>query len=184
MKIIDKNIWEPADGLTLEPAALQVVKSENNALVIAGPGAGKTELLAQRACFLLETSTCNAPRKILAISFKRDAAKNLAERVEKRCGTELSKRFQSITYDAFAKSLVDRFYLGIPKEYRPNSVYDIAVADRTQNDIRTAYEHAGFVPPVGMRPRDINDFLEKEIVRYALPLPQESDYPTKAAWGL
>ncbi|MNO23712.1 ATP-dependent DNA helicase PcrA [compost metagenome] len=184
MKIIDKNIWEPADGLTLEPAALQVVKSENNALVIAGPGAGKTELLAQRACFLLETSTCNAPRKILAISFKRDAAKNLAERVEKRCGTELSKRFQSMTYDAFAKSLVDRFYLGIPKEYRPNSVYDIAVADRTQNDIRTAYEHAGFVPPVGMRPRDINDFLEKEIVRYALPLPQESDYPTKAAWGL
>ncbi len=51
MKIIDKHIWEPADGLTLESAALQVVKSESNALVIAGPGAGKTELLAQRACF-------------------------------------------------------------------------------------------------------------------------------------
>ncbi|NOJ73432.1 UvrD-helicase domain-containing protein [Paenibacillus alvei] len=184
MKIIDKHIWEPADGLTLEPDALQVVKSESNALVIAGPGAGKTELLAQRACFLLETNTCKAPRKILAISFKRDATKNLAERVEKRCGTELSKRFQSMTYDAFAKSLVDRFYLGIPEDYRPNSVYDIAVMDRTQNDIRTAYEHAGFVRPAWLHPRDINNFLEKEIVRYSLPLPRENDYPTKDAWEL
>lgn len=183
MKIIDKNRWEPADGLMLEPAALQVVKSEDNALVIAGPGAGKTELLAQRACYLLETSICKVPRKILAISFKRDAAKNLAERVEKRCGTELSKRFQSMTYDAFAKSLVDRFYLGIPEDYRPDSVYDIAVADRTQNDIRTAYEHAGFIPPAGMRPGDINNLLEKEIVRYSLPLPFDNKYPTKTAWS-
>lgn len=184
MKTIDKRKWEPADGLSLEPAALQVLKSESNALVIAGPGAGKTELLAQRACFLLETNTCKAPRKILAISFKRDSAKNLAERVEKRCGTELSKRFQSITYDAFAKSLVDRFYLGIPEDYRPNSVYDIAVADRTQNDIRTAYEHAGFVSPPWMRPQNINDFLEKEIVRYELPGPMDSEYPSKTAWVL
>ncbi len=184
MKTIDKYCWEPADGLTLEPAALQVVKSESNALVIAGPGAGKTELLAQRACFLLETNSCKSPRKILAISFKRDAAKNLAERVEKRCGPNLSKRFQSMTYDAFAKSLIDRFYLGIPEEYRPHPVYDIAVMDRTQNDIRTAYDHAGFITPVGMRSQAVNDFLGKEIVRNALPLPKESNYPTKEAWDL
>jgi DNA helicase-2/ATP-dependent DNA helicase PcrA len=184
VKIIDKHRWEPADRLILEPAALQVVKNESNALVIAGPGAGKTELLAQRACFLLETNTCKSPRKILAISFKRDAAKNLAERVGKRCGAELSKRFQSMTYDAFAKSLLDRFYIGIPEDYRPNSIYDIAVADRTQNDVRTAYEHAGFEPPVGMRSGDIKDILEKELVRYALPLPPDSNYPTRAAWEI
>lgn len=184
MKIIDKHKWVPADGLMLEPAAVQVVKSESNALVIAGPGAGKTELLAQKACYLLETNACKSPRKILAISFKRDAAKNLAERVEKRCGLELSKRFQSMTYDAFAKSMVDRFYLGIPEEYRPNAVYDIAVADRNQNDVRAAYEHAGFVPPSGMHPRDVIDILEKELVRYALPLPEDNDYPTKQAWEL
>lgn len=179
-----KQNWQPADGLTLEQVATQVVKSESNSLVIAGPGAGKTELLAQRACFLLETNECKAPRKILAISFKKDAAKNLAERVEKRCGTELTKRFHSMTYDAFAKSLVDRFYSAIPEEYRPSPVYEIAVADKEHNDIRYAYELAGFEPPRTMREKDINDLLEKEIVRHPLPLVESSGYPTKRAWEL
>ncbi|MEN1990547.1 ATP-dependent helicase [Paenibacillus hubeiensis] len=179
MKFTDIHKWEPSDGLTLEPAALQVVKSQSNSLVVAGPGAGKTELLAQRACYLLETNTCKAPRRILAISFKKDAAKNLAERVEKRCGKELSKRFKSMTYDAFAKSLVDRFFLGIPAEYRPTSIYEIA----DQNDIKTAYEYTGYNPPVRSRPSDIKKILDKEIVKYALPLPPDGDYPTKAAWS-
>lgn len=100
-KAVDE--WIPADGFVLEPNALDTVKSEQNTLVIAGPGAGKTELLAQRACFLLETNQCPYPKKILAISFKRDAAYNLKERVLKRCGSDLAVRFESMTFDAFAK---------------------------------------------------------------------------------
>ncbi|WP_418027944.1 UvrD-helicase domain-containing protein [Paenibacillus sp. JJ1722] len=183
MRYIDKDIWMPTDGLILEPAALDAVKSEQNALVIAGPGAGKTELLAQRASFLLETNSCRGSKKILAISFKRDAAKNLTERVEKRCGAELSRRFKSVTYDAFAKSLVDQFYMAIPEAYRPNDLYEIAVSDRTQNDIRRAYDLAGFEPG-GMNSRNINSFLEREIVKYPLPISTEVDLPTQAAWNI
>lgn len=73
--------WIPSDNLQLEDNALNTVKSDYNTLVIAGPGAGKTELLAQRASFLLETNSCIYPRKILAISFKRDAAYNLKNRL-------------------------------------------------------------------------------------------------------
>ena len=102
-KAVDE--WIPADGFVLEPNALDTVKSEQNTLVIAGPGAGKTELLAQRACFLLETNQCPYPKKILAISFKRDAAYNLKERVLKRCGSDLAVRFESMTFDAFAKKI-------------------------------------------------------------------------------
>jgi len=108
--------WRPVAGISLEPNAEEAVRSDHNCLVVAGPGAGKTELLAQRACYLLETGLCPEPRMILAISFKRDAAKNLADRVERRCGKELARRFCSLTYDAFAKSLVDRFMLGLPEE--------------------------------------------------------------------
>ena len=71
--------WMPADGFILETAALEVAKSNCNNLVVAGPGAGKTELLAQRACYLLETNTCMNPKRILAISLKKDAASNLKE---------------------------------------------------------------------------------------------------------
>lgn len=104
--------WSPADGLSLEPNALAAVKDvERNLALTAGPGAGKTEMLAQRADFLLQTGTCRYPKRILAISFKVDASQNLKARVRKRCGPELAARFDSHTFHAFAKRLIDRFRL-------------------------------------------------------------------------
>ena len=94
-------------------------------MVIAGPGAGKTELLAQRACYLLQTDLCPSPRRILAISFKRDAARNLSDRVAKRCEPELARRFDSMTFDAFAKNLVDRFGRALPERWRPSDDYKV-----------------------------------------------------------
>jgi hypothetical protein len=41
--------WRPIGVDELEANALKVVRSIDNRSVIAGPGAGKTELLAQRA---------------------------------------------------------------------------------------------------------------------------------------
>jgi len=72
--------------MELEPTALTAATTTGRNLVVtAGPGAGKTELLAQRADFLLRTGQCRYPRRILAISFKVDAAKNLKDRVRRRC---------------------------------------------------------------------------------------------------
>ncbi|GAB4662615.1 ATP-dependent helicase [Mycobacterium avium subsp. hominissuis] len=102
--------WRPADGITLEPNAARAVREPAaNVVVAAGPGAGKTELLAQRADFLLTTGGCSYPRRILAISFKVDAARNIRERVRKRCGEQLAARFDSFTFHAFAKRLVDNY---------------------------------------------------------------------------
>lgn len=95
--------WKPVGVKSLEANALRVVRSAKNRSVIAGPGAGKTELLAQRAAYLLQTDTAPAPRRILAISFKRDAASNLAVRVRQRCHRNHAGRFDSMTFDAFAK---------------------------------------------------------------------------------
>lgn len=128
--------WQP-EGLTLEPAALEAAKSMNNALVVAGPGAGKTELLAQRACFLLQTNTCPDPYRILAISFKREAAENLKKRVVLRCGREATARFDSMTYDAFAKDLLDRFGNALPEYLRPSLDYEpIVGSDSSDNSFR------------------------------------------------
>lgn len=104
--------WKPADNLTLEPNAEKAAKETENCLALtAGPGAGKTEMLAQRADFLLRTGTCRYPKRILAISFKVDASKNLKERVLRRCGSDLAARFDSYTFHAFAKRIIDRFRL-------------------------------------------------------------------------
>ena len=108
--MISIDRWRPSAGLTLEPNALAAAKETRaNLALTAGPGAGKTEMLAQRADFLLQTAQCRYPRRILAISFKVDAARNLKARVRKRCGPDLAGRLDSHTFHAFAKRLIDRF---------------------------------------------------------------------------
>ncbi|MDH1997445.1 UvrD-helicase domain-containing protein [Aeromonas caviae] len=89
---------------------MRAAKARRRCLALtAGPGAGKTEMLAQRADFLLRTGTCCYPKRILAISFKVDASRNLKERVQKRCGGDLASRLDSYTFHAFAKRIIDRF---------------------------------------------------------------------------
>jgi len=122
---VAKERWSPVGVTDLEPAADKVVRGERSTLVHAGPGAGKTELLAQRACFLLQTGACPDPRRILAISFKRDAARNLRERVAQRCGRELATRFDSYTFDSFSKGIVDRFLSALPTWCRPAQDYRV-----------------------------------------------------------
>jgi len=108
--MIRHDDWVPSSGLTLEPNANVVATSQYGSIALmAGPGAGKTEVLSQRADFLLRTGTCKYPKRILAISFKRDASENLKERVQKRCGKEIASRFDSYTFHAFAKRIIDIF---------------------------------------------------------------------------
>lgn len=123
--MIPQEDWKPADGLELEPNADKAVRSSKNMVVSAGPGAGKTELLAQRADFLFRTGGCRYPQRILAISFKVDAARNLDERVRKRSGGKYAERFDSMTFDAFSKMIVDNYKAILPKEYQLNDNYEI-----------------------------------------------------------
>ena len=58
---------------------------------------------------VLRTGTCRYPKRILAISFKVDASKNLKDRVKRRCGSDMTSRFDSYTFHAFAKRIIDRF---------------------------------------------------------------------------
>ncbi|MBF0147962.1 MAG: ATP-dependent helicase [Magnetococcales bacterium] len=131
------NAWQPADGLTLEPNALRAAKEQEHCLALtAGPGAGKTEMLAQRADFLLRTGTCRYPKRILAISFKVDARRNLKERVQRRCGSALASRFDSYTFDAFAKRIIDRFRPVLTGEDALDAGYKIGDTKATPNQIR------------------------------------------------
>lgn len=143
--MIAVDAWKPADGLTLEPNALLAAKEcARNLALTAGPGAGKTEMLAQRADFLLRTGTCRYPKRILAISFKVDASSNLKERVKRRCGSELASRFDSYTFHAFAKRIIDRFRPVLTGEYALDVGYKIA--DRKLGPSRTLIEFSDLVP--------------------------------------
>jgi superfamily I DNA/RNA helicase len=118
--------WHPVGGLILEPNAMKAATMfDKNVVVSAGPGAGKTELLAQRADFVLRTGQCRYPRRILAVSFKADAARNLRERVRDRSGPQLAARFDSFTFHAFAKRLIDNFRPALTGQNTLDSDYRI-----------------------------------------------------------
>lgn len=143
--MITVDAWRPADGLMLEPNAMRAAKEQACSLALtAGPGAGKTEMLAQRADFLLRTGSCRYPKRILAISFKVDASSNLKERVKRRCGSELASRFDSYTFHAFAKRIIDRFRPVLTGEYSLDAGYKIA--DRKPGPSRTLIEFSDLVP--------------------------------------
>lgn len=141
MASINAGEWLPRAIEDLEPNAWKALRRKGNTSVVAGPGAGKTEFLAQRATYLLETGICPAPYRVLAISFKTDAAENLARRVRERCTPDKADRFVSLTFDAFTKGLVDRFHSAIPDPWRPTKPYEIALP----------------------RSRDVQDFLSRTL---------------------
>lgn len=115
-RYISKLDWLPTDGIELTSEQNTVLKiTDKNIAITAGPGTGKTEVLAQKATYLLQTGLCQFPFRILALSYKVDAASNIRERVKKRCPRDLSYRFSSMTVDAFILSLVRRFATSLPK---------------------------------------------------------------------
>lgn len=64
--MISIDSWRPSDGLQLEPNAQIAATEQNQSLALtAGPGAGKTEMLAQRADFLLRTGVSRYPKQFL-----------------------------------------------------------------------------------------------------------------------
>lgn len=140
--MIHTQSWSPIDGLSLEPNALAAAtEMERNVVVAAGPGAGKTELLAQRADFLFRTGSCPYPRRILAVSFKVDAARNLRDRVRVRSGAQFAARFDSFTFHAFAKRIIDNYRPALSgrnalrADYTIDPDYRIAGAQITFNDL-------------------------------------------------
>jgi ATP-dependent exoDNAse (exonuclease V) beta subunit len=90
MSLVAPDVWRPRGIVDLEPNAWHVLRRQENTCVVAGPGAGKTEFLAQRAAYLLETGTCSSPHRVLAISFKTDASENLAVRVRSSQSIDLN----------------------------------------------------------------------------------------------
>lgn len=169
MTLVRPEAWRPQSIVDLEPRAWEALRqSARSVLVTASAGAGKTEFLAQKAAYLLQTGICPAPKRILAISFKRDAARNLANRVERRCPAEQARRFDSMTFDAFTKHLLDQFRAAIPEEIRPPARYRIVFPGR--RDLSNFLSRHGYH---GINP----DHFERAIARTHLPFAASAALP-------
>lgn len=166
MTRVSKDDWIPQGVGGLENRAWDALReTESSVLVTAGAGAGKTEFLAQKATYLLQTGICPAHKRILAISFKKDAARNLTERVSKRCPRDQARRFDSMTFDAFTKGLLDRFRSAIPEPFNAPGAYQIVTPFRRDYD--DFLERHGYHGISAQR-------LEKKVPLTDLPIDQDN----------
>ena len=81
--------------------------TEGPQLIVAGPGAGKTEFLVRRAALLIERSRA-APDEIVILSFSRRSAADLRRRIVARLGRSLTS-LQVGTFHSLALRLLEAF---------------------------------------------------------------------------
>ncbi|MGC4042252.1 MAG: UvrD-helicase domain-containing protein [Armatimonas sp.] len=83
---------------------LAVVHDEDNTLVIAGAGMGKTSCIVAKAGFLLKKGWAK-PEEILLLAFTKKAEEEMRERLKKRLGLDLNvKTFHALGLDIIAKA--------------------------------------------------------------------------------
>jgi DNA helicase-4 len=91
-----------AQPLTTEQR-LAVVTDEDATLVLAGAGSGKTSVIVAKATYLVERGI-RRPDEILLLAFGRDAAAEMATRIEQRCGFPVDARtFHALGYEITRK---------------------------------------------------------------------------------
>lgn len=74
-------------------------------LVVGGPGTGKTEFLVRRAAALIDGGRCR-PDELLALTFSRRGAADLAERIHDRLGRTV-RGIDASTFHSLAMRLVE-----------------------------------------------------------------------------
>jgi DNA helicase-4 len=95
-----KEFFDTVESKPLTPEQrLSVVVDEDATLVLAGAGSGKTSVITAKAAYLIKAGI-RTPEEILLLAFARDAAKEMSERIEARCGVPVEARtFHALSYD-------------------------------------------------------------------------------------
>ena len=125
----------------LNPRQKEAVNSITGPLmVVAGPGTGKTELLALRVANILKNSE-SGPSNILCLTFTDNATENMRLRLQRYIGAD-AFRTQIFTFHGFCNSLISDY-----PEYFYNSVNFSSLTDTEKakilNDIfaKLPFEH-------------------------------------------
>jgi DNA helicase IV len=76
-----------------------IIRDEDNAIVVAGAGTGKTSTVIGKVGYLVEAGIAE-PTEILALAFGNDAAREMRERVKERTGHKVEIRtFHSLGFE-------------------------------------------------------------------------------------
>jgi DNA helicase-4 len=94
-----KDFFDTIESNPLTPEQrLSVLTDEDATLVLAGAGSGKTSVIVAKAAYLIQRAV-RQPDEILLMAFGKDAAEEMATRIEERCGSPVDARtFHALGY--------------------------------------------------------------------------------------
>ena len=95
-----KDFFDTVESMPLTPEQrLSVVVDEDATLVLAGAGSGKTSVITAKAAYLVKAGI-RKPSELLLLAFAKDAATEMSERIEARCGVPVKARtFHALAYE-------------------------------------------------------------------------------------
>lgn len=95
-----KELLDTIESMPLTPEQrLSVIVDEDATLVLAGAGSGKTSVITAKAAYLVKAGI-RTPEELLLLAFARDAATEMTERIEARCGVPITSRtFHALAYE-------------------------------------------------------------------------------------
>ena len=97
-----KDFFDKIESNPLTPEQrLAVVIDEDATLVLAGAGSGKTSVIVAKAAYLIERGIRPA-EEILLMAFGKDAAAEMAERIQERCGAAVD----AMTFHALGNKII------------------------------------------------------------------------------
>nr|WP_245544306.1 UvrD-helicase domain-containing protein [Oceanicola granulosus] len=95
-----KGFFDTVESMPLTPEQrLAVVIDEDATLVLAGAGSGKTSVITAKAAYLVKAGI-REPSELLLLAFAKDAATEMSERFEAKCGVAVAARtFHALAYE-------------------------------------------------------------------------------------
>ncbi|HEV8574813.1 MAG TPA: UvrD-helicase domain-containing protein [Dehalococcoidia bacterium] len=113
-----------------------VEQTDGPLLILAGPGSGKTRVIAHRIAYLVREKDVR-PRRILAVTFTNKAAREMRDRVFTLVGEDLGRDITLGTFHAVCSRIlrIDGETIGVPRTF---TIYDdsdqIAAVKRALED--------------------------------------------------
>lgn len=148
---------------------LAVDTIEGPVLVVAGPGTGKTQVLATRIAAIL-ARTDMEPRNILALTFTESAAKNMRERLVSLVGTS-GYYVEITTFHSFCTSIITAYPEFFPIDRASKPISDVERFEVLQSCIHD-------LPLVALKPLNTPYFYLREIAKTISDLKREGWSPT------
>ena len=149
------DLLSDIDGKSLDNQQRKaVVVDEDNCLVLAGAGSGKTLTITAKVKYLVEAKGIN-PNDILLISFTKKAAEEITERINNKLNISIqANTFHKLGLDIISKD----------REYRPDvseeldSIVDAYFKNEVYKDIYTIQQVVRFFGYYINIPKDVEEF--------------------------